>query len=619
MRTRRRACPLTANSLHQTLDQPDLSNKRRDIAGEPLTERPFTADEKAAALEASSHTPSVAGEDDGFGGELPTEEEKKTLRRVGDKVPKAAFLVAVVELCERFTYYGASGLFQNYIQRPLDGRDGPGALGMGHQGATGLSTFFQFWCYVTPIFGAIIADQYLGKYNTILIFCFVYIAGLLILTITSIPSVLNQGAGLGGFVTAIIVIGLGTGGIKSNVAPLIADQYKRRQMKVTTDKKTGERIIIDPSITITRIYMIFYFCINLGSLSLIATPYMERDVGFWSAFLLCLCMFLVGTVTLVLGRKVYVVRPPQGSVVTDCFRVIWMMIKGRNMNAAKPTYQAGSKIKWDDHFVEEVKRALIACKVFCFYPVYWVVYGQFSNNFVSQAGQMASHGIPNDLMQNFDPIAIIVFLPIMERLVMPALRRAGIRFPPINRIVAGFWIASMAMVYAAVLQHFIYKAGPCYEHPGCDASLDANGQAQGNNIHIAAQTGAYMLIGISEIFASVTGYEYAYTKAPPSMKSFVQSMFLLTNAFGSAISEALNPVLYDPAIQWMYVGIAVASFVAGCLIWVLFHHLNDTEEEMNAMDQDYDADPTLRRASVHDDRTVGLHRRSVEEKPAMNA
>ncbi|KAF2442163.1 peptide transporter PTR2-A [Karstenula rhodostoma CBS 690.94] len=606
-----------AANLHQILDQPDLSNKKRDIAGEPLTERPFTGDEKAAALESSSHNPSVI-DDDGFGGDLPTDEEKRTLRRVGDKVPKAAFLVAVVELCERFTYYGASGLFQNYIQRNRDGRDGPGALGLGHQGATGLSTFFQFWCYVTPIFGAIIADQYLGKYNTILIFCFVYIAGLLILTITSVPSSLSHGAGLGGFITAIIVIGFGTGGIKSNVAPLIADQYRRRQMKITTDKKTGERVIIDPAITITRIYMIFYFCINLGSLSLIATPYMERDVGFWSAFLLCLCMFLVGTVTLVLGRKVYVVRPPQGSVVTDCFRAIWMMIKGRNMDAAKPTYQAGlgndtiaTKIKWDDRFVDEVKRALIACKVFCFYPVYWVVYGQFSNNFVSQAGQMESHGIPNDLMQNFDPIAIIFFLPIVERLLMPALRRANIRFPPINRIVAGFWIASLAMVYAAVLQHFIYKAGPCYESPGCDASLDANGQAQGNKIHIAAQTGAYMLIGISEIFASVTGYEYAYTKAPPSMKSFVQSMFLLTNAFGSAISEALNPVLYDPAIQWMYVGIAVASFVAGCLIWVLFHHLNDTEEEMNAMDQDVDVDSTMRRASVHGDNRTSLEKQAI--------
>lgn len=466
---------------------------------------------------------------------------------------------------------------------------------------------------MTPIFGAIIADQYLGKYNTILIFCLVYIVGLLILVVTSIPSALSAGAGLGGFVAAIVVIGIGTGGIKSNVAPLIADQYKRRQMKVITDKKTGERVLLDPAITITRIYMIFYFCINLGSLSLIATPYMELYTGFWSAYLLCFCMFLVGTVTLVLGRKVYVVRPPQGSVVTDCFRVIWMMIKNRKMDAAKPTYQIAmgnetraSKIRWDDHFVEEVKRALIACKVFCFFPIYWVVYGQFSNNFVTQAGQMASHGIPNDLMQNFDPIAIIVFLPIIDRFFMPALRKAGIRFPPINRIVVGFWIASLAMVYAAVIQYYIYKAGPCFDHPLCDASI-VDGQTTGNNIHIASQTGAYMLIGISEIFASVTGYEYAYTKAPPSMKSFVQSMFLLTNAFGSAISEAFNPVLYDPAIQWLFVGLAVSSFIAGCLIWVLFRHLNDTEEEMNAMDQDYEQDPTLRRASVHDERTVGLH------------
>jgi len=464
---------------------------------------------------------------------------------------------------------------------------------------------------VTPILGAIIADQYLGKYNTILIFCFIYIAGLLILVCTSIPGALSAGAGLGGFIAAIIIIGLGTGGIKSNVAPLIADQYKRRQMKVTTDKKTGERVLIDPSITVTRIYMVFYFCINLGSLSLIATPYMERDVGFWTAYLLCLCMFLVGTLTLVLGRKLYVVRPPQGSVVTDAFRAMWMMIKGRNMDAAKPSYQAGLgkevKLRWDDHFVDEVKRAIIACKVFTFYPIYWVVYGQFSNNFVTQAGEMASHGIPNDLMQNFDPIAIIVFLPIMDRIVMPLLRKWGIPLRPITRIVIGFWVAALAMVYAAVIQYYIYRAGPCYEHPLCDASLNAEGQAQGNNIHIAAQTGAYMLIGISEIFASVTGYEYAYTKAPPSMKSFVQSMFLLTNAFGSAISEALNPVLYDPAIQWMFVGLAVSSFIAGCLIWVLFHHLNETEEEMNALDQDMDSDPTLRRSSVHNERTVGLH------------
>jgi POT family proton-dependent oligopeptide transporter len=209
-------------------------------------------------------------------------------------------------------------------------------------------------------------------------------------------------------------------------------------------------------------------------------------------------------------------------------------------------------------------------------------------------------------MQNFDPIAIIVFLPILDQFLYPWLRKRNISFPPINRIVCGFWFASSAMVYAAVIQYYIYKAGPCYSSPLCPAS-EIDGVAQGNKIHIASQTGAYMLIGISEIFASVTGLEYAYTKAPPNMKSFVQAMYLLTNAFGSAISEALNPVLYDPAIQWMYVGLAVSSFVAGCLIWILFHHLNATEEQMNALDQDYDADPTLRRGSVKGDRTVGLH------------
>jgi POT family proton-dependent oligopeptide transporter len=214
-----------------------------------------TSLEKPHAVDVSSD-PSIHDDDDGLGGVRPTAEEMRTLRKVGEPLPKSAFLVAIVELCERFTYYGASGIFQNYIARPRDGSEGRGALGMGRQGATGLSTFFQFWCYVTPILGAVIADQYLGKYNTIVIFCLVYIVGLLVLTCTAIPSALDHNAGLGGFIVAVIVIGLGTGGIKSNVAPLIADQYKRRQMVIGHDDKTGECVIIDPAITIQRIYMV---------------------------------------------------------------------------------------------------------------------------------------------------------------------------------------------------------------------------------------------------------------------------------------------------------------------------------------------------------------------------
>ncbi|RAH70165.1 peptide MFS transporter [Aspergillus aculeatinus CBS 121060] len=520
-------------------------------------------------------------------GEEPNQEEVRTLRHVAEHLPVSAWLVAVVELCERFTYYGMSGMFQNYIQRPLDGSQGRGALGMGQRGATGLTTFFQFWCYVTPILGAIVADQYLGKYKTIVVFCIIYLVGLLILVCTSIPTALSHGAGVGGFIVSILIIGLGTGGIKSNVAPLIADQYKRKKMAIKTTPK-GERVIIDPALTIQRIYMIFYACINIGSLSLIATPYMEKYIGFWSGYLLCLCMFAVGTGVLIFGRKFYVVRPPQGSIITDAFKALGIMIVNRNMDAAKPSWQAtngGNRpdLPWDDHFIDELKRALVACRVFAFYPVYWVVYGQFSSNFVTQAGEMESHGIPNDLMQNFDPISVIVFIPVLETLVYPLLRRMRIQFRPITRISVGFVIASLAMMYAAIVQHLIYSAGPCYGKPLCDASI-VDGAATGNHVHIAIQTPAYVFIGVSEIFASVSGLEYAYTKAPPSMKSFVQSMYLLTNAFGSAIAEALTPAAFDPAIMWMFVGLACASFIAGIIFWMVYHHLNDQEDEMNALD-----------------------------------
>ncbi|KAF7883643.1 uncharacterized protein EAF02_005563 [Botrytis sinoallii] len=518
----------------------------------------------------------------------PTDDEKNTLRRIGDSLPMSAWLVAIVELCERFSYYGCVGLFQNYVQRPLDGSLGRGALGLGHQTATALTVFFSMWCYFTPIFGAIVADQYLGRFKAICYFAVVYMVGLLVLVLTSLPVSLRNGAGLGGYIAAILIIGVGTGGIKSNVSPLIADQYTRKRMAIKV-LETGERVIIDPTVTIQRIYLIFYWCINIGALSLLATPYMERDVGFWSAYLMCLCVFMVGFLTLLVGRKRYVVRPPNGTVITDAFKIIGQMIKYRNLNAAKPSYRAANNLPqttpWNEQFVDEVKRALIACRVFVFYPIYWVVYAQFSSNFVSQAGEMNTHGVPNDLSQNFDPIAIILLVPVMDRLVYPLLRKWHIKFRPMSRITFGFIVASFSMMYAAIVQHLIYKAGPCYGKPlECPAAILPDGTIQPNEVHFAIQIPAYVLIGISEIFASVTGLEYAYTKAPASMKSFVQAMFLLTNAFGFAICQAFVPLVGNPTILWMFVGLACGSFVAGIVFWICYHKLDDQEDELNSLD-----------------------------------
>ena len=81
--------------------------------------------------------------------EIPTEEDKLNLRRVSGQIPWSAYTVAFVELCERFSYYGTTAVFVNFIQQPLPpgsntgaGKDDyqSGALGMGQRASTGLTT-----------------------------------------------------------------------------------------------------------------------------------------------------------------------------------------------------------------------------------------------------------------------------------------------------------------------------------------------------------------------------------------------------------------------------------------------------------------------------------------------
>jgi POT family proton-dependent oligopeptide transporter len=434
--------------------------------------------------------------------------------------------------------------------------------------------FAQFWCFITPIFGAIVADAWLGRYNAICLFAGIYLIGLTTLFVTSLPGPLEHGAGIGGLICCMVILGIGTGGIKSNVSPLIAEQYTRTK-PVIRRLKTGERVIIDPAVTIQSIYNIFYWCINIGSLSSIGTVWIELKVDFWAAFLLPFCFFFVAIAVLVIGRKKYIVRPPKGSVILDAGRAFSIAMRnGFKMDAARSQF--------NDQFISELKRALVACRVFLFYPAFWLLYGQMNTNFVSMAGTMETHGLPNDLLFNLNPITIIIFLPIMEQVVYPLLRKWRIPFRPITRIALGFFLCASAMAYASIIQRVIYNAGPCYQYPlKCEAS---DGGKIPNQVHIALQTPAYMLVGLSEIFASVTGLEYAFTKAPASMKSLVTSIYLLQTAFGSAIGIGVAKVAYNPHMVIFYACLSGVTFLSGSLFWIIFKKHNCTEEEMNRLD-----------------------------------
>ncbi|KAG8985355.1 hypothetical protein FRB94_010955 [Tulasnella sp. JGI-2019a] len=537
---------------------------------------------------------------------IPTDDElygPNKLRRVSDNIPWPSFLIAIIEGAERFSFYGTTAVFQNFIQRPLPvgsrtgagGANGvSGALGLGTQAATGLSQFNQFWVYVIPLFGAYIADTRLGRFKTICYSVGIALIGHILMICSAIPTVIvHSHQALACFIIALIIMGLGTGGFKANISPLIAEQYKVEHLAVKS-LPSGERVIVDPAQTNARIYLYFYLMINVGALvGQIGMTYSEKYVGFWLAYSLPTIMFLLCPIVLYIGKDRYVTSPPKGSVIADALRVIRIAAKGhwslnfrkmgREMewNKARPSNVVaannGEQPDWlvyDDQFVDEVQRALKACQVFLFFPLYWISYNQLNNNLTSQAATMTTNGVPNDVINNLDPLFLIIGIPICDYIVYPALRRAGFNFSPIKRIFAGFLTAALSMIWATVIQIYIYRTSECGHYandPTCAPT----------SLNVWTQSGSYVLLALSEIFASISGLEFAFMMAPKRMRSMVMAIFLFMSAIASAIGEAFNPLAADPLLVWNYASAAIISGVAGIAFWFCFRDLDAQQDEMN--------------------------------------
>lgn len=408
-----------------------------------------------------------------------------------------------------------------------------------------------------------------------------------ILVVASIPSVLrNPDGAFGAFIVGMMVLCTGSGFFKANISPLLAEQNQDTRMRVEV-QKNGERVIVDPALTNTRIFLYFYFAINVGSVcGQISMVYVEKFVGFWLAFLLPTALFLACPVILFVFRKKYILTPPTGSVLSKALHMFWYAMRGHwlswrsfSLDVARPSnVPIEGRPVWmtyDDAWVDEVRRGLLACKVFLFLPLFHLAYNQMTGNLTSQAATMELNGVPNDIIQNLNPISIVIMIPIMDHIVYPGLRRLGVNFTPIKRMAVGFFFGAFSMVSAAVMQQFIYWKSPCGEYT---TELECIAP-----INVWAQSLPYILIGISEIFTNVTSYEYAFSKAPDNMKSLVMSINLFMSAFAAAVGQAFVPLSVDPLLVWNYTVIAILAFLGGVGFWFSFRYLDKEEDKWNTI------------------------------------
>ncbi|WWC87446.1 uncharacterized protein L201_002335 [Kwoniella dendrophila CBS 6074] len=535
--------------------------------------------------------------------ETPTAEELLVLRKVPATMPWIGILLCLVEFAERASYYGVKGPFNNFIKNGLPkGGNGAGAvakgdaglqqsagaLGLGSVDASALTNLFTFLAYVIPIWGGIVADSRWGRFKTICVGTAVGAVAHVLLVIPAIPSVIEKpNAALGTFIVSIIILAFASGFIKPSLGPLLCDQVPNKVPIIKT-LKSGERVIQDPGVTVERWLLIFYTCINIGGFFAVATSYAERLVGFWLAYLLPGIVYFLMPIVLVFCYKRIQKIPPQGSVTVQAFKVIKMamsnggwkkMIKGgpEFWKHATPSYleQNGhqndiAKVAWTDRFVEEVRQSCSACAVFFIIPIYVLADGGIGNQMNDMSVAMRLDGLPNDLISNWNPLAIIIASPFFTYVFYPWMAKIGHPLKPMTRLFIGFMLGSITCILSAIIQWRIYKTSPCgYNASDCDIGIGVS------SVSLWWQVPLYTLPAIGELFVFVTSYELAYTRSPPGMKGFVYAWSLFNQAIASAIGLALSNVIQDPYLIWPWVALAVACFLTAFLFPTYFKHLDE--------------------------------------------
>ncbi|KAJ7877799.1 MFS peptide transporter [Mycena leptocephala] len=517
----------------------------------------------------------------------PTSEEAAILRKVVGPITWVAYLLCTAELAERASYYATTGVISNFIEFPLP----PAAAQERRRASTSTlelwgrgcnmraTTAFRFVAYVVPIFGGWIADTRLGRYQTIIFGILVGFVGHAIMTGGAAPSVLKAGKGVAPFHIGYWILAIGTAFLFPSRFPRLTMQPHQKPY-VTTTKK-GERVIVDPQMTIQRIMTIYYGFINIGAFYAIASTYAEKFVGFWLAFLLPTIIYFVVPIIFLGLRKRMVRKPPQGSELTTFFKVMWLALKKNKFNP------------WAKDFWGKVHPARLTAE------------GLPVNHSDKLGAAMISNGAPNDLLNNFNSLTIILFTPIVAYVVYPGLEKLGIKCGPIRRMTFGMFLCAAGGLAGGIVQLYVYRTSPCgYQASTC---VDADGNALVSKISIWVQLVNVAITAISELFVNVTSYEMAYARAPPNMKAAVFSICLFMSALSSALAEILTPFTEDPKLVWVYIGPAIALFIQTTIFWILYRKV-DEEKFMTYEDDGVEA------VHVHHDAVEGKNSSSVHEK-----
>ncbi|KAL8261262.1 hypothetical protein R6Q59_025311 [Mikania micrantha] len=488
--------------------------------------------------------------------------------RVADKRKtggwRASPFIIVNEVAERLAFFAVAVSMVLYLVTQM------------HQSLPNAATHVTDWigaAYVLTLVGAFIADAYLGRFLTIIVFSFIYFAGMAMLTISAKvdsfrpplcrkpPCPEATGRQTAFLYTALGLIAIGTGGIKPCVSSFGADQFDEEDEREVVKKYA--------------FFNWFFFAINMGALmGITLMVYVQQEKGFaWGFGIPTITMF-ISIVILAAGFPNYRYKKPMGSVFTRFIQVIVVAIKnhhrgvrvvsddqlyevptqesdifGARKLAHTPQFRFLDKAAMIKHQessltrnrwkqctvtqVEELKCFIRVLPIWATTIALSISFAQLSTFFLSQAAVMdrrlgSSFIIPSGSIPVFSAINALILVPVYEKIIVPFLRsktghRRGIT--SLQRMGMGLFISIFAMASAAVVEH------------------KRRTHANPKSLSVFWLFPQFFLIGSAEVFTYVGQLEFFYDEATDGTRSISSALFLSEIGIGSWLSTAIVKII----------------------------------------------------------------------------
>lgn len=221
----------------------------------------------------------------------------------------------------------------------------------------------------------------------------VYIIGCILMTLGAIPPLHFSPKVF--TIIGLLLIGVGSGGIKPCVSAFGGDQFK----------------IPEQANQLASFFLFFYFSINAGSLlSTLITPVLRSDVHcfgddscFSLAFGVPAVLMIVSTILFVLGRFLYKVKKPSGNMILLVIQCISVRIFFPNSYPIKRIlFQNAISTRWREmktsprrHWLdyakptygdltEDIKTLLNVVVLYLPLPIFWALFDQQGSRWTFQ-------------------------------------------------------------------------------------------------------------------------------------------------------------------------------------------------------------------------------------------